>query len=265
MIDIFSTHEAIVVPPNEQQALSGDFDGDRVLVMTGQPCLYQHIEKQLQQAPPVWATKSLKTFTPAVNSAGGYQRGRMRQISSVVIGKVLQCFTTLQRTWLAVTRDRQQSVAELVIADSQIMQQVKKLSPRMAERVSIDPDSSIELVSNRLIQGINAGTDAFKADTAIVQFDALANSLQSLFSKQKLPCVIPYSKKYLTEKIAQDQLDPGAIREALRDNPNLAASTLCQGLAVWCPQQDTGTITKKRAADHIEGLGARVCRIRRCG
>ena len=118
--DFYAPGSLVAVPPEEQERLSGDFDGDTLNLLAHLPALWAHVsafdqEERDRNRKPV---SMGKTHTPAVNpETGQYEPGRGQQIVSL-LGKVLETFSGLQNNYLALPKERQVKVAEQALLGS---------------------------------------------------------------------------------------------------------------------------------------------------
>jgi len=118
--DFYAPGSLVAVPPEEQEKLSGDFDGDTLNLLAHLPALLAHVsacdrEEQARNRKPV---SMGKTHTPAFNpDTGEYEPGRGQQIMSL-LGKVLETFSGLQNNYLALSEEKQVEVAEQALLGS---------------------------------------------------------------------------------------------------------------------------------------------------
>jgi hypothetical protein len=118
--DFYASGSLVAMPPEEQEKLNGDFDGDTLNLVAQLPALLALVaafdrEEQARNRKPV---SMGKTHTPAVNpDTDEYEIGRGRQIVSL-LGKVLETFSGLQNNYLALPEEKQVKVAEQALLGS---------------------------------------------------------------------------------------------------------------------------------------------------
>ncbi|MGL3104829.1 XopAD/skwp family type III secretion system effector [Bradyrhizobium sp. BR 1432] len=113
--EVFAPGSIVAVPPNEQEKLDGDFDGDTLIIIGDRPQLYEHVRQfdQEEQARGSRSLKPPKSHTPAIEK-DRYNFGRASQILAAT-RNVLETYTGLQRGFLAQSHEARQWFAERAI------------------------------------------------------------------------------------------------------------------------------------------------------
>jgi hypothetical protein len=221
---LFAPGSLVAVPPAEQKKLGGDFDGDPVLLIADRPALWEHVKQQdeTRQGPGVESFKPPKSHQSAFDEKGNYIFSRAEQIYCTRMG-VLGKFSGFQQTFLAMSVAAQKHFADNTKAEFDAM--LEALPPIQG----FDPNNpnSKERLKQLLSIGISVGTDAYKADTHIRAFSAIAERFRALLRKHRCERLVPYAKNTAHQlRPDKNQFDPALARDALKHNPTLAAEVM---------------------------------------
>ncbi|WP_243553090.1 hypothetical protein [Candidatus Cardinium sp. cBcalN2] len=213
-IKAYQPSECIALPIEKQTYLSGDFDGDNLLVIDAKkryPALYNFLKQKDDAKAHPLSNKFAKTFTPAFKADTTYSFGRAKQILDSK-SNVLELFSSLQTRFLALDLTKRKDMEHRVMAEMQKeTEEISKVSTLAGERLDL-----------LLSLGIKVGTDAYKSATDVENYFALAKILNRTFEQEGVPPAVPYGKS-LARRMGKRQVSIDALQNELAKNPTLAA------------------------------------------
>jgi hypothetical protein len=114
--DVFAPGSEYLIPVAEQEASSGDVDGDPGVIVGDRPMLFAHIDasERERRANPQPTLKQPKSRTPAVDDQGRYRFGRSAWMLDA-LESVLAQYAKLQMRYFSFAPDVRRDVAERAV------------------------------------------------------------------------------------------------------------------------------------------------------
>ena len=131
---------------------------------------------------------------------------------------------------------------------------VRMLSPEVG---GYRLDNPVQTIRNLLSLGIKTGTDAYKSNTGVQQFQQVAEVMQQVFREQKIALGVYYSKSTL-HKLVKGCFDPQTAQKALAHNPTLAAEVMSSAIEkIYRQGRLPGNVTVSHPPDSRESKKSR--------